>query len=252
MEFLSSTASKLILESSIPQKLSLLQSTLQIIKDQLAEDDNTIVNDKDRYISVAQFSSNYKSRSPFFVWPASKFGAQIKKLLSGHQVNFVASVLHPKTENAVIFKTIMVNLTSRNPTTSDIVQNLLEHFDVEMIHGGESYYKCGTHFYSIPGDRQHFQMSFERNENREYVSVNRVWEKLRYGDVPLSLYTVWRFQLKCQSKSKNFPLLFKSLSSLAHKVDLELIGSGYFLADNAPICKKDLSRIYSKFARSIL
>jgi hypothetical protein len=254
MHLLSSSISTLLQEPlmKLPDKIKLLHKALTTIKDQLTEDDHTIMEDKDRFIFFAQFNSYFKSRSPFYVWPGSKFGAQIKKLLSGEQVNFAASVLQPRIENAVKFKTIMLNVTSRNPANVAIVQDLLRNFNVEMMHGGESYYKCGTRFYSIPGERQLIEMSFERDNRGDLVSVNRVYEKLKYGDVPMSPYTSWRFQLKCVSKEKTCPSLFNELSSLAHEVDLELVGSGYFLKEDAPICETDLSLIYSSFAMSIL
>jgi len=224
-----------------------VRPALETIQKDLAELSESILNHKDKNVVVADFNSKYISSSSFFVWPKEKYSQQIEALLSGEQVTLVASVLAPEVRNAVKFHTAMLNFTSKDVNVKNRIDELLRSFEVEMIHGGESYFRCGSRFYAIGGDKLTFTTSFERNEKGELVSRNKVFEKLKYGDVPLSPYTVWKFRLVHVSSKTDPKLRHSQLAKLAKKVDLELVGQGYYVKEEAPICDSDLGQFYNSF-----
>jgi len=231
---------------STQQKVLILRSALETIKSDLSDINNKITNHKDKNVMLGSFNSRYTSSKPFYIWPNSKFSNQIKALLKGDEVTLVASVLAPGVRNAVKFQTVMLNITSSDAAVAKEVQNLLNHFQIEIFHKGESYYKCGSTFYSIAGEGLNFKASFERDEKGNFVFSNKVVESLKIGEVPLSPYTIWKFQLFHSSAHDRFDL-FEQLSRLADRVDLELIGTGSYLDDKAPICNSDLGEYYNYF-----
>ncbi|XP_059474434.1 uncharacterized protein LOC132196061 [Neocloeon triangulifer] len=227
-------------------KVVILQEGLNLIIDDLHNMQDAIINDKEKSVVATEFNSKYTSSSPFFTWKNSKYQKQIKQLLKGEQVTLSASVMSPGVKNAVKFNSLLLNLTSSDPQVARKVHELLTHFQIEMVHTGESHYKCGGTYYVIGGDVLNFKISFEKNEQGGSVSRNTVFDKMSYGDVPLSPYTVWKFQLLHRSNSDKRNLL-NELEQNADSVDLELAGAGFFVEDGAPICDSDLGQYYQYF-----
>jgi hypothetical protein len=211
---------------------------------------DAITNDKDKDISVGHFNSKYLTSRPFYVWPNSKYSHEIQRLLKGEQVTFVASVLSPDVRNAVKFNELILNFNSPNAKVVAQVHKLLSHFRLKMWHSGESHYRCGNTYYAIGGDSMEFKINLESDEKGDSIMRNNVFEKMKYGDVPLSPYTVWKFQLLHRSKHDKYKL-FRKLSDLAPKVDLELVGKGFFIEEGAEICNSDLGYAYNYYDNGI-
>ncbi|XP_059483528.1 uncharacterized protein LOC132201393 [Neocloeon triangulifer] len=231
-------------------KIKILKNSLQTMSKNLAETNTAIINDVDIGISFSSFNSKYLTSKPFYTWPGSKFGSEIKKLLMGEKVTLVASVTAPSVKNAVKFNTVMINFTSSDQEVSKQVQEMLMHYWVEMTYGGESYYRCGSNYYAISGDPLDFKFSYERDDKGQLISRNSVFEKLQYSDVPLSPYTVWKFKL-VHSSGKDQEYLSEKLSQYAEKLDLELIGDGYFVEEGARICSQDLGQFYNYYGNTL-
>ncbi|XP_059476977.1 uncharacterized protein LOC132197611 [Neocloeon triangulifer] len=231
----------------LEEKAKILQDALQLIIDDLNEMQDTISNANDKSVVLAEFNSKYTSSRPFFTWPNSKFSAQIGQLLRGEQVTLVASVLGPGVKNAAKFKTLLLNVTSADPAVTRAVHELLTHFQIEMVHLGESHYRCGDTYYVIGSDPLNIRICYENTERGASVCRNTVFEKVAYGDVPLSPYTVWKFQLLHRSNTQKRQLLVE-LQKFANSVDLELVGAGFFVEDDAAICEMDLGQYYQYFS----
>ncbi|XP_059483529.1 uncharacterized protein LOC132201395 [Neocloeon triangulifer] len=245
-----SLSSELARVEDYSMTVRIVKAALTYMNDDLATMSGTILNDKDKSISSMYFSSGYRTSKPFYTWPSSKFSNEIKRLLKGEKVTFVASVLTPGVKNAVKFNTAMINFTSADPQVSKRVQEILLHFTVEMSYGGESHYRCGSKYYAISGDPLDFKFSYERDQSGKMITKNSVFEKLKYSDVPLSPYTVWKFKLVLGSDPKYYDL-HKELVQFADKVDLELVGNGFFVEENAQICSQDLGQFYNYFGNTL-
>jgi len=224
-----------------------LQKALGIIKKDLVDSNNAITDQTAKNISKAFFHSKYVSSRPFFVWPSSIYLQEIKAFLNGEQITMVASVFTQGIKNAVKFNSVMLNFKSENSTVENEINRLLDHFAIEMIHSGESHYRCGSTYYVIGGEKLTFIESFEKDKNDDSVSKNKVAHQLKYGDVPLSPYTVWKFRLIHRSSKHLLNNLRQKLLLLASSIDLELVGSGYFLEEGASICDTDLGKYYNYF-----
>ncbi|XP_059468499.1 uncharacterized protein LOC132192518 [Neocloeon triangulifer] len=241
MQLLNTT--HLSLRSEAKEKIAeILRSVLESIRDDLSSSSTSIQNHLDADVVLTEFSSRFVSTQPFFVWPNVQFSRQIADLLNGERVTLMASV--PGSKNAVKFNWVALNMTSKDEDAAWQVHNLLKHFRIEMVHGGESYFRCGGAVYAIGGADLTFTLSFERDEKGNFVTRNKVQEKLSTGDVPLSPYVMWKFKLIYAGK-EDPKVLFHKLGLLSKKVDLELVGEGSYVAEGAAICDSDLSRAYN-------
>lgn len=237
-------ASHLLLCTAPNEKVSkLLRSGLETMRDDLMASSLSTQNHQDVDVVFTKFSSQFISTQPFFVWPNDQYSHQIAELLSGERVTLVASVSAPYVKNAAKFHWVALNITSKDQDVARQVHSLLKHFRVEMVRSGESYFRCNSAIYAIGGGDLNFTTSFERDVKGEFVTENRVHRKLSMSDVSLSPYNLWKFKLVSTSQ-EDHKAIFAILSLLANKVDLELVGEGNYVAEDAAICKTDLQRSY--------
>jgi hypothetical protein len=238
-------------EECIQDKIDLLQDNLIWLKNEIIESRSLIDNKKDSNIFTQKFCSDYKSTRPFYVWSKSQFYREITNLLNGKKVTLEASVTAKGVKNAVKFSKIMLNMKVEDETVRSQVVEILNHFNIIMTHSGENHFKCGTNYYTISSQKIKLCLSFERDESGNYVSENRTNELLSQGDVTLSPYTIWTFELVSSQDeichSERIQEMRKKLVSYANKLDLELIGIGTYVKDKAAICNEDLGQFYTLY-----
>lgn len=210
----------------------------------LQDEKNWIKIRVDDKLHVSDFNPNFLSSRPFYTWHQSRHGDQIRMLLGGEPVIFIADVRHRMVKNAVKFDYITLNISSNDPQAARAIQENLKYLGVKLEHSGESHYRCQDNYYAINGEPLKFEHSFERNAKGESVSRNKLEEKYRYGDVPYSPYTVWTFQLVDKSHGKGEQKMFQLANDWAHSAFVELIGRGSYLEENAAACQNDLSKYF--------
>jgi hypothetical protein len=211
----------------------------------LEESENWIDSTTDKNVHHTEFNPIYKSSEAFFTWLQPHHSDQIRRLLSGESVTFIADVRHRKVHNAVKFSYVSLNVTSFDPQAAREIQRLLQFLEVTLEHGGENHFRCQDDYYVVGGGPETpFKHSFEHNRRGESVSQNLVQKKFSLGDVPFSPYTVWRFQLKQRGASRAQLL---ELANWAKFANLELIGRGSFLDENDAACKQDLQKYFDLF-----
>ncbi|XP_059473756.1 uncharacterized protein LOC132195644 isoform X1 [Neocloeon triangulifer] len=235
---------------SIEAKAEVLQSATNLIIYDLQTIQNEIDPVKDSTLIHTAFNSVVFE--PFFTWPNTKFGTQIKRLLSGEKVTLSASVFSLGVRNVVKYNSVMLNVKSSDLSANRALQDLLNHFEVEMESLGDMHYRCGDSFYVSSSQPVQFERCFEmERETFPCHSRNTVINQTLHFDtfkVTPSPYTVWNFRLVHRSAIDKQQLL-DELKTFSNSVDLELVGTGSFILENAPICDLKLSRQHIKKTR---
>ncbi|XP_059474733.1 uncharacterized protein LOC132196239 [Neocloeon triangulifer] len=221
-----------------------VQASLDSIKTEL-DDMSTSITDQDKDIIYAIFNPKFRTGRAFYTWPAgNEHLAQVEDLFSGKDVSLVASTSERDARNAIKFKVVSLNFTSTDPKVNARVQDLLLSFRLETTHVGPSHYRCGKNNYVIGGDPLHFSVTYERDEFGNPIEINEALSKLKNGDVPLSPFTVWRFKLE-HIAFDDEQAVREELLTMAGLLDMELIGEGYYVKENAEICQKGLSNSHA-------
>ncbi len=101
----------------------------------------------------------------------------------------------------------------------------LDNFKVLLTHAGNSYYAFEGKVYMINTERQVVSHSFHRKADGHPSNTNEVYEKLLEGDLLLSPYATWTFQILSSSTSAFDEL--KEFRSIG--VDLLLVGFGKYV-----------------------
>lgn len=203
----------------------------------------TSITHHDAYISRGWFNGDYTSAKPFFIWKNSNHKDVISKLLSGEKIALKSNILNSVPDkDAVKFNEIGINFNSLNQTVSLEIRNKLKEFKVTATHLGNSYYRYNNDIYVITSDSQHISYSFEKDTNGEPIHKNNVYNKIKSGNVMLSPYAMWEFQL-LKSKPETSFSEFKKYEEI---VNLELVGYGSYLTKGTNISNVDIDNYYKR------
>lgn len=198
----------------------------------LKEHHSLSINQNDNIIETADFSSDYMSSQPFYVWTGDEHKDVIAKLLSGNNVTIKADITKGSKLNALKFQYIEIHLKSSNQTNQLKLDKYLANFDVTIIHHGNSYYRCDDKLYLITSSTQRITYSFEKDSNGLPIRSNNVYQKMRNGDFVLSPYALLTISLTARH-----PEQIKTFNSdLGRTIDLELIGRGQYLNPKIDYC----------------
>ncbi|GFR21992.1 uncharacterized protein TNCT_343272 [Trichonephila clavata] len=163
---------------------------------------------------------------PFFVWKNEQYKNEISKLFSGREIALKADVsLSDSNKEAIKFYAIDVNFKSKNETIQTQIYNTLAGFDIKMTHTGNSYYRYDDKIYLITSTNVTIIRSWERDDDKVPIRKNDVYVKIQHGNLTLSPYAVWKFQLI--KATDEIP--FQALEVFRDQIDLELIGCGSYV-----------------------
>lgn len=200
---------------------------------------NSSINQHDRFIMNGWFNNICDSSRPFYVWKNSMHKEAISKLLSGKKVVLKAEVTKSDYD-AIKFSEIGLSFSSDNKSLSLALHNKLKNFNVKAIHLGNSYYRFKNDIYVFTCQSQDIEFSYEKNENGNPVRTNNVYDKIKSGNIMLSPYAMWEFQL---TNSAN-EAMFSALDEFKELVDLELVGFGSYIKKEAYFDNNDFDKYY--------
>lgn len=206
--------------------------------------------DREIFRNIEFSGSNSSVTRPFYVWKYHSFNEQIVKLLQGEEVTLNADITKGLTQNAVKFNEIGIHFKAKSESIQTELDAELNHFGVSMAMVGNSYYRCGTRFYSNSVDENVvIDYSLKKDANGMPSVSNEVYHKIHDMNYFLSPYAMWSIQL-IRLNLSNSEESFERLSQFsAEALDLELIGRGQFLKDNGPtsqqVCNEHLDDYYN-------
>lgn len=233
--------SSLNLNESIDELTKVVTTQISTLNDKIKEL-NSSINGNDKDIFTGYFSSGSNVMDPFYVWTVENNKAQINDLLSGKKVMMNADVTESSKYNAVKLNFVGLEFNLRNdPDEASKIElkKTLNNFTIQMIHPGNSYYRCNNQFYLVGSTNQTLEFSYEKKAGTIDVptSSNGVYDKIRGGNMVLSPYTLWTIQLFTDGD-------FSILEKYRDQVDIELYGFGQYVRRDANICNSDLERYY--------
>lgn len=222
-----------ILIEKIIDHIEYLKEQVQLSKISIGKYDREIFKD-------IEFNS---STTPFFIWKSHDFKNEIEKLFSGEEIVIKADILNGIEQNAVKFNEIGIHIKSSNENTQIELNAELESFNVTMTMIGNSYYRCGARFYSIPVDSITIEYSMDKNQDGKTKSLNENSRTIKNEDYFLGPYAMWSIKLTHQNND------FKKLTKFQYQsIDLELIGRGQYFKDHglyaSEICSSHLDKYY--------
>lgn len=184
-------------------------------------------------LKSAEFTSQSGHLGPFYVWKNVDYYESIRNLLIGQAIILRADVLNGLSKNAVKFGKIRINFITAVNAARQNMENDLKAFNVSMTHLGNSYYRCGKRFYVIRSNRREIEYSLDEDDRTgKSIAGNE--------DIPtLSPYAMWKIQLT-NANGEGFDVLHK----YKRLVDLELVGRGSYVEENAKVCEDDLENPY--------
>lgn len=201
----------------------------------------TSIQKHDDFIFEGCFKREISSARPFHVWSNSNHKDMISKLLSGEKIAVKADIFKSDFDkDAIKFNEIGINFHSKNETIAVEIKNLMKNFKIYATHMGNSIYRFKNDIYSISSDSQNFVFSFEKDSKGEPIQKNNVYSKIKSGNVMLSPYAMWEFQLSKTVNQGDFSELMK----FKDDVDLELIGCGSYLSKDALVDKDNIDKYY--------
>ena len=185
--------------------------------------------------------STSRTNEAFYVWRKEKYNQKINDLLSGKKVELVADVNFQQNLSAVKFNHLEVIFTSKNASIQQELNDNLVSFRVNLVHEGDSKYKCHSSVYEIKNTPTFLRYSFLKDSDNVPNFQTESYLKLSKGEFMLSPYATWLIQLTTK-KRENFEMLEK----FKNEVDLELIGHGQFLEGPIVECRDDVEKYYKK------
>jgi len=196
------------------------------------------------------FQANSESTVPFYSWTWEEHQDIIEHFLLGNMitVSIQPDFADDHHMSAVKFSFAEIALTARDPEDQPEIDRLLNSLRIKMVHSGISRYLYEDQKYEMIGARQVIQYNFERNQTGHRMAANNIYNKMEKGDLILSPYTVWTFQL-----FKAHPLMefgFLELSQFSRKVDMNLVGMGSFVRKKSKASIKGRSEKTKKGKKS--
>ncbi|RIB19600.1 hypothetical protein C2G38_1254418 [Gigaspora rosea] len=210
------------------------------------EGDYVSIKKDDDFLMSEKFDS---VTQPFYVWKAEKYKQEISKLLEGEEITLNANITESNSKkNAVKFNKIGIKFRSTDDEIQKQIDCELEHFNVKMVHSGNSYYEYCDRFYLIRSDKQDIDLTHSfKMENGKPVSSSKVYDKITEGNLMLSPYTVWKMQLI----ELNDKASYHKLKDYENEVDLELVGYGeYINQDGGNDSKEEVETWYEKYIQT--
>ncbi|XP_051162790.1 putative leucine-rich repeat-containing protein DDB_G0290503 [Leptopilina boulardi] len=188
--------------------------------------------------------SNYqddREKFSFYIWKNKDNNQAIVDILNGKKVTLVADINKNDLDyNAVKFKSIKILFTTHTANMQEELNKLLNNFDVNMTHHGDSKYKYGNDIYEIKNSPTSIFVNYELNYNdRNTFLASDIANK----PYMLSPYATWSIQLSPVQKNHKF----QYLQNYTKLVDMELIGYAQFL-DNSECdstCKDRMKEYYT-------
>ncbi|RIB15257.1 hypothetical protein C2G38_2039522 [Gigaspora rosea] len=218
---------KVLNSLSDDQNIDSIISQIEILHSEIKER-NVVINEEDKFLVEEEFSSEYKSSRPFFVWKNEIYSQDISKLLSGEEITIKAEITKSDHDdkNAIKFNGICIKFKSMDKTIQYELDYELKKFNVNMVHLGNSYYRYNNKFYMIISHKQEIFYSFEKKNTKEPLRNNEAYNKIKRGELMLSPYTMWKIKLEPINKAD-----FNKISKYEKEVDLELVGLGKYIRD---------------------
>lgn len=205
--------------------------------------------DREIFKNIEFSNSNSSIARPFYVWKDRQFNGEIVKLLQGEEVTLNADITKGLNQNAVKFNEIGIHFKAKSESVQSELDAELNHFGVSMAMVGNSYFRCGTRFYSnVVEENVVIDFSLKKDANGWPSISNEVYHKIHDTNYFLSPYAMWSIQLIKLNLSNSDENL-EQLSQFSNDIlELELIGRGQFLKDNGfasqEICNKHLDDYY--------
>lgn len=184
------------------------------------------------------------STTPFFTWKSHNFKNEFGKLFRGEQIVIKADIMNGIKQNAVKFNEIGIHIKLPDENVQIELDAELENYNVTMTMVGNSYYRCGARFYSIPVDNITIEYSLDKNQDEKPKSSNKISRKIRNENYFLSPYAMWSITLSHPNND------FENLAKFQnHLIDLELVGRGQYFKDHglyaSEICNDQLDKYYN-------
>lgn len=156
----------------------------------------------------------------FYTWYGNEYTDEIQDILEGNKVNLFANISKNVKLSAVKFNRINVMLTSNNPVITRMLEKNLGGVGFELVHNGDSYYRCNDKVHVIESGPVDF--SARANNSESFV---------------LSPFATWTIELSSLSKERDL----SPLIDYVFEINLELFGRGQFMSllDDTKYCEKD-------------
>lgn len=230
----------ILTSNSSSLQIELYTKQIQNIQLRLKHYRATSVGSHDTHLLRSSFYSGLRSSGPFFVWRNDKWRNSIGNILAGVKTQIMADITDPGTSSldgkaAVKFNLIELNFKVKESgdmkKEQEELDEKLKDFSVTLTHGGISRYKFQDEVFVMIGDNQTLRYNFERGPHGGRTGTNVVYEKFKSGDFLLSPYTLWTIQLNKINGGGNYS--FSDLKKYSNLVDLELVGNGTYVDEEA-------------------
>lgn len=213
---------------------SLALHKLQAMKLSIENHGLYLESDYEKMVFNSEFTE--ESQGPFYTWKNEEHKEAIRDLLAGKKVTLKADILGAPVD-ALKFSSIRIKFSCRNPAMQSELDSYLDNLLVTMIHGEDSYYRCGNEFYRFSFNQQSLGFSYRAKANGEPEIKNVLFDNIKNGVSVLSPYTQWSIQLEKGN--------FDALARFKDRVDIKLEGHGKWIRDGQLLCGKTLQKYYT-------
>lgn len=189
----------------------------------------------EKSIGFGDFSNNGRLSRSFFTWKNEDHHQEISDLLSGKEVSLNADIRKSEVDEfAVKFRVLALEFKTKDPSKQSVINDLLQAFRVNMVHSGESYYRCDEKIYTIRSKPLSFWYNFEAHGSPTHKS--RGYEDNDRGDYMLSPHARWNISLTNLRNERN--ISFDKLEEFIDNVDLELSGKASYVIKDVVNCSE--------------
>lgn len=210
---------------------------LQTMKSSIQKQGLYLDADHAKLVFNGEFTNREDGAGAFYTWKNKNHKKAIEDLLAGKEVTLKADIVNGVPNDAVKFNSIRIKLTCKDKIMQSELDEDLNNFQVSMVHGEESYYRCGNEFYRVAFDKQLLSYSYRTKLNGEPAVTNSSYDDIKNGVPILSPYTQWSIQIKEGN--------FEKLIRYKDYVDIELEGQGKWIKDGELICGSNLQKYYT-------
>jgi hypothetical protein len=231
--------------SSIDERVKGYVESLNKLRDKFNNYEAVLIPSIHNYIQ----NEHFKGDNSFYKWTSSMFPFEFKQLLSGEMVTFYADIKQSRFDAIKFCKIdLVIDIKSTNANSSQLLNNLLIEFYVELTHSGVSYYKYLNDVYVInlnynSGEQLLLRYPYGFAGNHGTASPNESYKRLAVNIPVLSPYTFWQIKLVPINSIKKEQLLrdIKNLISATDDIVVSLDGYGQYIHDTSkmekPNCK---------------
>ncbi|KAF7990950.1 hypothetical protein HCN44_000755 [Aphidius gifuensis] len=191
-------------------------------------------------IDLIQLSEQISTIKPYFTWSHKSYKDQISKLLQGQEITLRASTEQFDNRHAVMFNNIGVYFKMENLTMQAEFDEIISNLHINMIHLGDSYYRCGNKTFIMSQCPQTFEHNVMPNRDGEFESGNVVYQVLTKNRAILSPFTMWKLSF-FDTDEFNFDQFTKYINE---SIDLRLVGTGQYVYPEPAECKSNLEEYY--------